>query len=244
MTSAYRETDVASVLQHLGRLAVGATGADVERAVRVARAVARRGQRPMALADLEGALKDGRPQLIGPLRRRMAIHEAGHAVAAIALNLGTVVSVIIDGIHGGTTTVRPNPDRDQDEAWLNDQLCFTMAGRAAELVFMGSVGGGSGAGAASDLEHATRVASEMEGRLGYGAVNPLIYLTDDAIRIRLLNDRDFVGRVHSRIAAAEARAVELVLHLRETVDRAADILLASGAIEVDAMRRLCLEGAR
>lgn len=244
MTCTDHETGMEPVLQHLAHLAVGATGADVERAVRAARGTARRSQRPMTVADLEAALKDGRPPIIGPLRHRIAVHEVGHAVVAMALNIGTVVSVTIDSIHGGTTIVRPNPGRDQDEAWLNDQLTFTMAGRAAELVIMGSAGGGSGAGTESDLEHATRLAADMEGRLGFGAVNPLIYLTDDAIRIRLLNDRDFVGRVHSRIAAAEARAVELVVHLRETVDRAADILISSGVIETDAMRRLCLEGAR
>ena len=233
MTPAYRETDVASVLQHLARLAVGTTGAEVERAVRAARAAARRSQRPMTVADLEAALKDGRPQLIGPLRHRIAVHEVGHAVVAMALNIGTVVSITIDGVHGGTTTVRPNPDRDQDEAWLNDQLTFTMAGRAAELEIIGTVGGGSGAGAASDLEHATRIAADMEGRLGFGAVNPFVYLVEDTLRIRLLQDREFAGRVHSRINLAHVRATKIFQNRRTVVECISAQLGSSGTLERD-----------
>lgn len=231
MTVAKRGSAPELVLQHLARLAIGATGADVERAVRAARGAARRGQRSMTIADLEAALRAGQPQLSGPLQRRIAVHEAGHAVVAIALDLGSVISVTIDGVHGGTTVVRPNPDRDQDEQWLRDQLAFTMAGRAAEMEIIGSVGGGSGAGAASDLEHATRIAADMEGRLGFGATNPLLYLGDDAIRIRLMQDPAFAGRVHSRIEAAEVRAVTIVQRHRVEVEILADRLMTSRAIE-------------
>lgn len=231
MTVAQREEVSEFVLQHFARLAIGATGADIERAVRAARGAARREQRSMVVADLEAALKAGQPQLSGPFRRRIAAHEAGHAVVAVILDLGDVISVTIDGVHGGTTVVRPNPNRDQDEQWLSDQLVFTMAGRAAEMEIIGSVGGGSGAGAASDLEHATHIAADMEGRLGFGAVNPLLYLGGDAIRIRLLQDREFAARVHSRIEAAEARAVTLVRECRSEVELMADRLVMSGTLE-------------
>ena len=71
-------------LRHLALLAAGRTGADIERIVRELRANARRQKRPFDWSDLEAALRaNGRRQLTPELARRIAIHEAGHALASI-----------------------------------------------------------------------------------------------------------------------------------------------------------------
>lgn len=218
------------ILQGLARLAVGRTGADVEQAVRVARGRARREKRALALGDIKAALAGASPQLTGPLRRRFAVHEAGHAIVAVALRLGTITSIRIDAT-GGNTQINRDLMRDQNEAYFLDELTMTMAGRAAEAEILGSIGAGSGGLRDSDLDHATRIAATMEGALGYGAKHPLIFLSEDALRIRLLNDLEFANRVHGRIELAQQLARQIVKSNLERVENLADALWNAGSVE-------------
>jgi len=57
--------------------AYGATGADVERWVRGVRRRARIRKSPMIASDLLAEIRDGRPDLPGPVRRRVGYHEGG-----------------------------------------------------------------------------------------------------------------------------------------------------------------------
>lgn len=230
MTISTEKTWVDKVLESLARLAAGRTGADVEQAVRAAKGRARRAGRGLAIDDLQACLAEASPALTGPLRRRFAVHEAGHAIVAMVLGLGTVDSITIDAT-GGTTHVRRDPMRDQDEQYFLDELTMTMAGRAAEAEFLRSVGAGSGGLSDSDLDHATRLAAAMEGSLGYGATHPLLFMSEEVLRIRLLNDREFAQRVHQRIEAAEARARDMIRYERQAVAELADRLGREGAVE-------------
>lgn len=226
-----RSSSMNAVLLDLARKAAGSTGADVEQAVRTARGTARRERRLLTIDDVTVALIGGRPQLGVALRRRFAVHEAGHAVVAQALNLGEIVSVSIDGIEGGTTIIRRNLDRDQDEAYFNDELIFTMAGRAAEAVLLGYIGAGSGALRESDLDRATRLAAALEGSMGYGGESPLLFHGEDVLRLRLLQDREFAARVHHRIVGAEQAAGEVITQNKAEVTALADRLAIDGVIE-------------
>lgn len=224
-------TSLDAVLLDLARKAAGSTGADVEQAVRTARGTARRERRPLTMQDVEAALIGGRPQLGVALRRRFAVHEAGHAVVAQALNLGEIVSVSIDGIEGGTTVIRRSLDRDQDEAYFTDELTFTMAGRAAEAVLLGSIGAGSGALRDSDLDRATRLAAALEGSMGYGGQNPLLFHGEDTLRLRLLQDREFAGRVHQRIVVAEDTARTMVTENASGINLLSQRLIVTDIVE-------------
>lgn len=224
------DTSIDKVLDDLAKLAAGRTGADIEQAVRTAKGRARRAGRNLTMADLKACLADASPPLTGPLRRRFAVHEAGHAIVAIALGLGTVESITIDATRG-TTHIRRDPMRDQDEQYFLDELTMTMAGRAAEAEILGSVGAGSGGLSASDLDHATHLAAAIEGSLGYGAKYPLLFMPEEVLRIRLLNDREFAERAHKRIEAAEARARDIIRRDRPAVDDLADRLGRESAVE-------------
>lgn len=226
-----RPSSINVVLLDLARKAAGSTGADIEQAVRLARGTARRERRALTIDDVAVALVGGRPQLGSALRRRFAVHEAGHAVVAQALNLGEVVSVSIDGIDGGTTVIRRNLDRDQDEAYFTDELVLTMAGRAAEAILLGSIGAGSGVLRDSDLDHATRLAAALEGSMGYGGQNPLLFHGEDVLKLRLLQDREFAARVHHRIVVAEKSAGEVIRQKKAEVIALADRLASDGVID-------------
>ena len=224
--------DKADTLLRLARQASGKVGADVELAVRQARAKARREHRPLVYTDLEDALASGEPKLTGAVRRRFAIHEAAHAVIFTTLKLGTVVRIAIDEAHGGVTTVRHDPNLDRTEAHFSDQLVYLMAGRAAEGLLIGSISAGSGSTPASDLDRATSLAALLEAAMGFGIDHPLLYHEREARHLRLIHDRNFAARVHSRLANAERTACRLVKRHRDEVSHLANVLERAGTIEV------------
>ncbi len=78
----------------------GGTGADVERFVREARGCARRAGRPIKPTDLLDAMRNGRPEWPADLRRRVAYHEAGHAIALLALGIAEPKALSIGGAGG------------------------------------------------------------------------------------------------------------------------------------------------
>lgn len=219
------------VLLGLARLAPGKVGADIERVVREARGSARRERRPLVYADLEARLLASETRLAGPLRRRFAIHEAGHAVIFTLLKLGTVTRVSIDESHGGLTTVSHDPNLDRDEAHFSKQLVYLMAGRAAEQVLIGTTSAGAGSMPGSDLDRATALAATMEGAMGFGAEHPLLYHEREARHLRLIHDRDFADRVHRRIEEAERKACRLVKRHRDEVTRLAGVLEQAGTLD-------------
>lgn len=88
------------VLRRLARRALGLSGADIERLVREARQVARRAGRTLAYDDLDSLLSSDRPTLSPERRRRIAVHEAGHTLARILLDVGEVSAISIDGPGG------------------------------------------------------------------------------------------------------------------------------------------------
>ena len=153
----------------------------------------------------------------------------------MALKLGTVTSVRIEAT-GGNTKISRDQTRDQDEAYFIDELTMTMAGRAAEAEILGSIGAGSGGLRDSDLDHATRLSAALEGALGYGARHPLIFMSEDALRIRLLNDREFTKSVHKRIKDAEERARTITRGEKDQLVRLADRLWKAGVVEGGAVR--------
>lgn len=89
-----------NALRGLARRAVGLTGADIERLVREARQGARQAHRSLAWADLAERLSSSKLSKPESLRWRIAVHEAGHAVARRVLNLGSVTLITISGPRG------------------------------------------------------------------------------------------------------------------------------------------------
>lgn len=91
-----------------------------------------------------------------------AYHEAGHAV--IHLYYGetpSYMSIVARGSHGGYTWAETGEQCPSKE-YLLKRICAALGGRAAELVFQY----GLTAGAGSDLNHATGIATKMVCRYG------------------------------------------------------------------------------
>jgi cell division protease FtsH len=152
--------DLANV--SLGGLAVaarGMTGADIERAVRIARRRARRFRRPLLLNDLFAVLGEKIQALPHELVFRMAIHEAGHAIAAIVFNVSNDVSISLFQVGNNRATTNFDPQVEAvTRKVVNQRIAVALAGRAAEEVLLGEPSAGAGGDEYSDLGMARDIA--------------------------------------------------------------------------------------
>lgn len=224
--------DANAILRRLARRAVGLSGADIERLVREARQSARRAGRPLGYADLDRLLSASRPSISPQKRRRIAVHEAGHVLSRILLDMGTLTVVTIDAADGGGFAEATLPDSAFDtvencERFLQVQL----AGRAAELVIYGSALSGSGGSAQSDLAKATLIAVAMETSLGFGVRHPLLYRDSDRWQSMIGADAKLAARVSARLEKAQTHARKLVRRNSGQLELIADALVAQGTIE-------------
>ena len=131
-TAFKQEVFTRQALKQLAISAVGRTGADIERLIREARQKARREKRKLTYADVSEAFSAGRNAMPEELLWRIAIHEAGHALAMIGLNLGRIQTISVGTGAGGFVDSNIRQHSMQGEDWINRMLAFTLAGRAAE----------------------------------------------------------------------------------------------------------------
>jgi cell division protease FtsH len=164
-------------LSQAAAMAMGATGADVVELVKNARRRARGAKRPMVLADLLAAVAPDETRSTD-LLRRIAIHEAGHAVIAHANGMGRIlgISIVQKGDAGGFAHVE-NDGRLPTKQDVEKLVMQRLGGRAAEEVLLGLVGTGSGGSKDSDLAVATRQVALMH--LGLGMGESLVYRADE-----------------------------------------------------------------
>lgn len=229
--TAEHNNPVLQALRRLATRAMGLTGADIERIVREARLKARREKRRLTYADVEAGIRGHRPPVPYDVRWRFAIHESGHAVVHHALRLGSIKGLTIDAKDGGHNAVTFATNAPDTQAWYERLLAMLMAGRAAELVALKAVSGGSGGAEESDLARATRVALDMEQALGFGGRHPLLYLGHKDPTAILSRDAELAERVHRRLEFAQARATEVILENRQAFDRLVRELFDAQALD-------------
>ena len=122
-----------------------------------------------------GAANPGQAPLSADERRRIAVHEAGHAVVARLLGTGVVekVSIVKRGRALGVTVVTNEEDRIlQSETEVRARISMLLGGRCAERLVLDSLS----TGAANDLEHVSSLAWRMVTELGFGReIGPFSY---------------------------------------------------------------------
>ncbi|MFC3326130.1 AAA family ATPase [Mesorhizobium cantuariense] len=212
----------------------GATGADVEAYVRRARGAARRGRRPLQLKDLLAEVRSNREPPSLEERRRLAVHEAGHAVAATLLGCMEVIGVSIGDRDGLTQIVKV--DGSTSPKHCEDIMVMLMAGRASEELVLGSPSAGAGGAPGSDLSHATELAKKIELSFGFGEYGP-VFLPDGAHDPLTTVPGLFIA-VKTRLERAMADAVELLTKHRTALDAVTDALDRSGYLSADEVSQL------
>ncbi len=200
-------------LQALSHLAVGRSAADIDAAIRAARSDARRARKLLNVKILHKQMGIETSGADGHVLWRIALHEAGHAVAGAALGLGATQSIVITQ-NGGQIQRRHTPT----ESLLSDieaAITYSLAGRAAEKLVLGEVSAGAGGAEASDLALATRAALQLETTLGLGFEGLVWNAASDA---KHLQTPAIHNRVRQRLVRAEQRAVTLLAQHRDILE--------------------------
>lgn len=220
------------LLRPLARKAYGMSGADIERLIREARGKARRGRRRLCWEDIEGLLDAKRPSISQELRWRMAIHEAGHAIAHLILRASKIVLITIDHPQGGLVQVAEEPPHARTETAMLNDIGVCLAGRTAEIECLGVVSSGAGGSEESDLALATKIAVSMETEAGFGKVFPLLYRKARE-STSLMFHLGLAEQVHARLQEGERLAAKVIRENREALE-----VLAGELVQ-----RLTLEGS-
>ena len=149
------ELDLRAIADRL----LGEPGATAEAIARDALSRARAERVALAQRHLAAAVDEIAPPLDPALLRRVAVHEAGHLIAALLAPLPTPLGAWVTA-RGGQVTPAPLPTITPKLAEAKLRMC--LAGRAAERLVLGEAANGAGLGLTSDLAQATKLALEME----------------------------------------------------------------------------------
>jgi cell division protease FtsH len=233
----------------LGRVVrgtIGATGADVERWVRSARRRARHAGRPLAYDDLAAEVRV-RNDVPPEIRRRAAIHEAGHAIVGWLDVPGSItrVSIGLGMTAGGFTEHRSAPLFTRKS--VERHLRRILAGRAAEEVAFGDVSAGAGGSEASDLAKATMLATSALSVWGLASGSggePLVWrgeTTAETLHRTLATDPALAAEVASILGEAYQQAVATLRAHRSKLTTVARALLERDVLDTRELAEL-LEG--
>jgi cell division protease FtsH len=237
----------------VARRTPGMVGADLANVVNeAALASVRRSGTVVGMGDFEEAIdriqlglkKEGRV-MSEDEKRRVAFHEAGHALVALSVEHADPVhrvTIIPRSIGAlGATLQLPTEERyllTREE--LIDRLCVLLGGRSAEEIACGAIS----TGAQDDLERATTIARQMVCRFGMTeALGALTWGRSEALRFlpgaeayerdyseetaraidaevrRLVEDSHARAMSILRDRRAELEAIGRELLVRETLDR-------------------------
>ncbi|GAA4225192.1 DNA polymerase III delta prime subunit [Sagittula marina] len=155
-------------LRAASRRLVGMSGADVATTATKAVAIARRASRLLTNDDLVKAIDQPASAGFEEQIRRIAIHEAGHAVVRAAVGLRLPESAVLSTETSHVSSPAPSTLRLLE---VEQVMATMLAGRAAELLEMGD----ASSGAETDIAQATRLALSSETRICVGILMP-IYL--------------------------------------------------------------------
>lgn len=186
-------------------LAGTVSGADVSRLARECRRIARKQKRPIDAALIIDRALPAETRSAA-LVRRIAVHEAGHAVLGRLVGEIVEVASIIGTDRSQGYVRRARTEVDQTMASLDRLVVPILGGRAAELVILGDCS----AGASSDLETATSIlATGQAGGLGAWLSSGAVEREQIELRLRRLHGDAMILALRHR-SAIEALAALLV----------------------------------
>ncbi|PKM11541.1 MAG: cell division protein FtsH [Gammaproteobacteria bacterium HGW-Gammaproteobacteria-3] len=229
----------------VGRRTPGLVGADLANITNEAAIIAVRVKHTQVqMDDFEAAIDriltgpEKKSRILGTEeKRRVAYHEAGHALVAETVPTGQPVhkiSIIPRGVSAlGFTLQLPVEEKFlSTDAELKDQIAILMGGRMAEAIVLGNVS----SGAQNDLEKASEIARAMVcylgmsaklGPLTYGIRHQMQFLEGEISESRNYSEetaRIIDAEVKALIDEGMERALEILSAKRSILDKLADIL--------------------
>jgi cell division protease FtsH len=214
-------------------LALGSTGADVERITKDAVRFARHENRPLELADLRSALVDIEDRDPAALRRA-AVHEAGHLLMELLLFGGATdvhATIARSGNTGGATVRTKPPLLAGTYSDYHARLQVLLAGRTAEEIAIGEASHGASGRRGSDLQQAAAIAAAMVASLGLAGPNRLLFLAPHENTDELLSYADVRTTAHAELVKAEEACRSTLISHRAALDEIAATLLRAGRVD-------------
>lgn len=163
-------------LDEIARLTAGFSGAEIEcLANETGIAVLENGLDRITMDEVVGVINQMTFNACGKSEsksyselKKTAVHEAGHAVAALMLKPDEVygASIITQGRTAGHVRMMSNEDRTVTVEDIKRDICITLAGRVAERIVFGDVT----MGASEDIHMATKKLMDLitgQGVFGY-----------------------------------------------------------------------------
>lgn len=174
-----------------------------------------------------GEAREGLSQSFDEATRKvLAVHEAGHAVTALAIGPDPVtrVSIIPRGRALGVTMMSPSQDRFIiDDAHLHAQLCILLGGRAAEQLVLNT----RTTGARDDLSRATQLVREMVCAYGMNDLGLMNIDENASDEMRFVSDR----MIQTILSQAMDKTIELLRANRQLLDNLTEALLEKEEID-------------
>ncbi len=222
-------------LARLARLMVGASGAELAGLINEAAILAVQQDRPQVtwshLEEARDRVLLGRARegfaVTTAERRLVALHEAGHAIAGVVFCPTDPLHKVTIQPRGGAMGVAFfQPDQDthiSSRSYLEGQILKGLGGRAAEEICYGAEKITSGA--ASDLQHTTRVAKQMVYRLGMGTTTGLMVYDPESGPLSADTHGRMDQDVRTILEKAYASVLECLSSHRPALEALADALL-------------------
>ncbi|WP_276120055.1 AAA family ATPase [Pararhizobium qamdonense] len=241
-----RGVDAPNDLRQFEEMSVGYTGADIELVARDARRRVRKEERRLEENDLLAALQPSRT-LSDLELRRVAIHEAGHAIVTLVASPDELLWVVIKrrvplGHAPGTlghVEYRRRQSVWETEESLMARIGLHMAGIAAERVVFGHHSTSGGGARDSDLCIATDLATGIERYYGFGRNLGLdMESALGALEGPRARDPRLWNAVDSRLKTSLDTTEAVLRDYRTELDQLADLLVEKGQVSALEVRKL------
>ncbi|MFM1811068.1 MAG: ATP-dependent zinc metalloprotease FtsH 4 [Cyanobacteriota bacterium] len=249
-------------LDRIAQATAGFAGADLANLVNEAALLAARVRRTtVEQGDLNEAIErvvaglEKKSRVLQPDEKKVvAYHEVGHAIVGHLMPGGSKVakiSIVPRGMSAlGYTLQLPTEERFlNSKEDLEGQIATLLGGRSAEEVVFGAIT----TGAANDLQRATDIAEQMVGTYGMSStLGPLAYDKQGGSRFlggannprRAVSDTTAQAidrEVRSLVDRAHDRALSILHHNRDLLERIAQQILDKEVIEGDELKGLLAE---
>lgn len=213
----------------------GYSGADLAQAAKDARRAARRKGRTVEVDDLM-ALLPPVTTITGDERWEACLHEAGHAVVGLELDVGELEVIVVlkevgyRDTRAGHVQWRRKERRSRSSQAYRNEIAMLLGAMAAEQVLLGDIQDGSGGMAGSDIQRASDIATRMLASLGLGALQYYeVSSFGDLERLRRA-DPDLRERVERLLAAELERAIEIIQARTDDVELIAEEVFERGVV--------------
>ncbi|MBJ6724620.1 AAA family ATPase [Geomesophilobacter sediminis] len=156
--------------------------------------------------------------------RRVAIHEAGHAVASVLLGCGHLEKVTIvprGGALGVTLVTQHRDSLLHPQPYLESRIQMLLAGRGAEQLILGNIS----SGAANDLKEASKLAFNMVSSFGMGEEGKLFSIQALADLQLHIDQAPFVAEASALLDSLYEKCQELLVQYRVAVETIAEQLV-------------------